>query len=135
MANRSFDNLYPYLERYLDNKYARENTRRAGAAIRDTYRRASRKGLKAPADRKFRNRLADSAIALREASDAIQHGRRRPRGQLLRRLGLAVLALGGLAVAALAANDELRAMVLGQDEGAQVGDQPTAGDQTPAGDR
>ena len=128
MSKRSTtDSLIPYVEQYLDNDYARRNTRRAEAALRDTYRRASRKGLKAPADRKFRNRLADSAIALREASDAVQHGRRRPRGQLAKRLGLAVLALGAIALVAFATNEDLRATVLGDDD-----ESSPAGDQTPS---
>ncbi len=115
MASSSIDRLFPYIERYLDNEYARDSSRRAGAAIRGAYRRASRKGLKAPADRKFRDRVTDSVIAVREASEAIQHGRRRPRGQLVRRVGLVAIAAGVLAAAALATNDDLRATVFGQD--------------------
>ena len=127
MAKQSADSLIPYVERYLDNEYARKNTRKAVVALEDTYRRASRKGVKAPADRKFRNRLADSVIALREASDALQHGRRRPRGQLAKRLGVAVLALGAVAIAVVAANEGLRASVLGNgDEASPVASPPSA---------
>ena len=115
MAKSSADKLIPYVDRYLDNDYARKNAGRAGSAIRDAYHRASRKGLRAPADRKFRDRVADSVIALRETSDAIQHGRRKPRGQTARRVGIAVLTLGAVAVVALAANDDLRAAVMGDE--------------------
>jgi hypothetical protein len=114
MPDRSLEGLAPYVERFLDNSYARENVDEAVSALRAAYRRAARKGAAAPADRKFRDRVTEAVIAMRESADALQSGRRRPKGRLRKR----VLLIAGAAVAAaglaVALSEDLRNSLLGE---------------------
>jgi hypothetical protein len=77
MSSASIDRIGPYIDRFLDNNYARESLDDAVSALRDAYRRGMRKGAAAPADRKFRDRVTDAIVAMRETADAVQTGRRR----------------------------------------------------------
>jgi hypothetical protein len=113
MPDRSIEGIAPYVERFLDNSYARESLDDAASALRAAYRRAARKGAAAPADRKFRDRVTDAVIAMRESADALQSGRRRPKGRLRKRVllvaGAGVVGIG----VALAVREDLRALVFG----------------------
>lgn len=117
MADRSIEGLAPYVERLLDNSYARESLDDAATALRAAYHRAARKGAAAPADRKFRDRVTDAVIAMRESADALQSGRRRPKGRLRKR----ILLMAGLGVAgagvALALSEDLRNSLFGGQAG------------------
>ena len=113
MAREKTDRPALYLERYLDNSYARESLDDAVSALRAAYRRGLRKGSSAPADRKFRDRVTDAVVAMREAADALQTGRKRPKGRLAKR---ALLVVAGGAVAAgavIASSDQVRASLFG----------------------
>ena len=112
------------MERFLDNSYARESLDDAASALRAAYRRAARKGAAAPADRKFRDRVTDAVIAMRESADALQTGRRRPKGRLRKRalvlVGAAVVGVG----VALAMSEDLRELVFGSDNEDSAGVRP-----------
>jgi hypothetical protein len=126
VSNGSIGGIAPYVERFLDNSYARDNLDDAASALRDAYRRVARKGPAAAGDRKFRDRITDAVIAIRESADALQTGRRRPKGRLRKR-ALMVAGAGVLAIGvALAANEDLRASLFGVgDRGRATPDEPT----------
>ena len=113
MATGTVERIAPYIERVFDNEYARENLREAVSGLRDAYQRGSKRGARAPTDRKFRDRVTDATVAMREAADALQSGRRRPKGQLAKRTllvaGLAAVAAG----VAIGTSADLRAALFG----------------------
>lgn len=114
MASASIDRIGPYVDRFLDNSYARESLDDAVSALRDAYRRGMRKGAAAPADRKFRDRVTDAVVAMRETADAVQTGRRRPKRRLPKRILMAVGAGAVAAGVAIASSEDLRASLFGK---------------------
>jgi hypothetical protein len=114
MPNPNIDRIAPYIERFFENSYARESMDDAVSALRDAYQRGARKGARAPADRKFRDRVTEAAVAMRETADALQSGRSRPKGQFRKRAVVIAAAAVVVVGAVLASNDELRASLLGK---------------------
>jgi hypothetical protein len=114
VARERTDRVTLYIERFLDNSYARESLDNAVSALREAYRRGLRKGSSAPADRKFRDRVTDAVVAMRETADAVQTGRKRPKGRLAKRALMAAAAGAVAAGAIIASSDEVRAFVFGR---------------------
>ena len=96
----------PYIEQLLDDDALRANLRRAASASRDVYSRARGKDKAADAvqDKRVRRRAHEAALATRAAvrriSGAEQRERRRKRA---RRLALAAVSGGAIAIAAIPA--------------------------------
>jgi hypothetical protein len=117
----------PYLERLVENGYAQDNLRDATANLRAAYERASKRRVKAARDEKIRRQLRNAAQLLGEATKALTADRTRSKGRRGRRLliVLGIVALG--AAAALAASEDLRNKLLGEEPGT-----PPTSDATPA---
>jgi hypothetical protein len=105
------DTVAPYIEQLLENDDVRTNLKRARAGVHQAYGSTRRKGAKqAAGDRKVRARVAQSAVAARNALLAVKRGRekelrRRQRRTRMRRvLILLVLAGGATAAANLGGN-------------------------------
>jgi hypothetical protein len=113
--------ITPYIEELLENGYARENLRDAARNIRGAYGRARKRRAKAARDEKLRRQVQSAAGSLAEAGRALRSGRRTPRKRWGRRL-LFLLGLGVAAAGiALAADEELRASILGSEGQDQPG--------------
>jgi hypothetical protein len=108
--------ITPYIEELLENDYARENLRDAARNIRAAYGRVRKRRAKAARDERLRRQVQAAARSLTEAGRALRTGRRKPR----RRWGRRLLLLLGLGIAAagiaVAADEELRASILGTPE-------------------
>jgi hypothetical protein len=113
MATGTVERIAPYVERFFDNEYARDNLNEALSGLRDAYQRGSKKGARPPADRRFRDRLTDATVAMREAADALQSGRRRPKAQIAKRTLLVVGLAAVAAAVAVGTNEDLRAALFG----------------------
>jgi hypothetical protein len=113
MATGTVERIAPYIERFFDNRYARENLSEAVSGLRDAYHRGSKRGARAPTDRRFRDRLTDATVAMREAADALQSGRRRPKGQFAKRILLVVGLAAAAAAVAVGTSEDLRASLFG----------------------
>ena len=117
----------PYLERLVENGQAQGNLRDAAASLRAAYERASKRRVKASRDEKIRRQLRNAAQSLSEASKALTADRTRSKGRRARRLliVLGIVALG--AAAALAASEDLRNKLLGEER-----ETPPSSEVTPA---
>jgi ferric-dicitrate binding protein FerR (iron transport regulator) len=117
--------ITPYIEELLENGYARENLRDAARNIRAAYRRVRKRRAKAARDERLRRQVQAAARSLTEAGRALRTGRRKPR----RRWGRRLLLLLGLGIAAagiaVAADEELRASILGSEDRGQQDPEPT----------
>jgi hypothetical protein len=101
----------PYLQRMVEDAELRDSVREAYESARKAYGRLS--NGKAPTktlleDKKLHKELSNAAESLRDASNALRHGRKRKRRGLGR---LVLLALVG-AVLALVLSEGLRSKVL-----------------------
>jgi hypothetical protein len=111
----AIDTVAPYLEQLLENEDVRTNLRRARARAQQAYGTTKRKGAKkAAGDKRVRARVAQSAVAARDAVLAIRRGReqelrRQQRRMRLRRVLVLLLLAGG---AAAATNESVRTRVL-----------------------
>jgi hypothetical protein len=117
----------PYLERLVENGQAQGNLRDAAASLRAAYERASKRRVKAARDEKIRRQLRNAGQSLSEATRALTAERKRSKGHRAKRLliVLGVVALG--AVAALAASEDLRNKLLGEER-----ETPPSSEVTPA---
>jgi hypothetical protein len=105
--------LSPYVEELLENEYARDNLREGADRLRSAYERSRKRRVKAARDERLRHQLVAAVASLGVGAKALASGRRKPP----RRRGRALLALlAGVAIGAavaLAANEDLRASLLG----------------------
>ena len=102
-------------QRLLQDQYAQEKLTEALENLRAAYRRGSKRRVRPVEDKKVREHVRRAGLAAREAAKALQDGGRRPRKRRGRRI-LVVLGLGGVGAAvALAADENLRKKVLGED--------------------
>ena len=102
-------------QRLLQDQYAQEKLTEALENLRAAYRRSSKRRVNPVEDKKVREHMRRAGLAAREAAKALQAGGRRPRKRRGRRI-LVVLGLGGVGAAvALAADENLRKKVLGED--------------------
>jgi hypothetical protein len=123
LATDRTERVAPYLQRLLDNPYAQENLRAGVESLRAAYRRASKRRVEPTRDEKLREEVRQSALYITEAAKALKTGRQKPKKRWGRRL-LSLLGLGALGAAfALAASQDLRRKVFGDESGA-----PQAGD-------
>jgi hypothetical protein len=106
-----------YAQRLLDNEYVQENLADAVESLRDAYRRASKRRVKAARDKRVYERVRRAAASLFEAAEAMKTGRRRPKRRRGRRVIVILVAAGGGTAAALAANEDLRKKLLGGGSG------------------
>jgi hypothetical protein len=113
--------LTPYVQELLENEYARDNLRLGAERLRGAYERSQKRRVKAARDEKLRHQLEAAVGSLGVGAKALASGRRKPpkrRGRALLAL-LAGVAIGG--AVALAANDDLRASLLGSSVDAEPG--------------
>ena len=104
-----------YAQRLIENEYVQENLAEAADRLRAAYKRASKRRVEPTRDKKLRNQIRDAALSLREATNALQSGRRKPKKRRGRRLVLVLILGAGAAAAIVASNEELRRKVLGGD--------------------
>jgi hypothetical protein len=97
-----------YAQRLLDSEYVQQNLAEAGERLRDAYRRASKRRVRAARDERVRARVRQAAQSLAEAADALKTGRRKPKGRRGRRLIVVLGVAAGATAAVLAANEGLR---------------------------
>ena len=102
-----------YAERLIENEYVQENLARAAANLRDAYRRSSRRRVEPTRDEKIRRQIRQAALSLKEAGNALQSGRRKPKKRPGRRIFIVLVVAGGAAAAAMASSEELRQKLLG----------------------
>ena len=102
-----------YAQRLIENEYVQENLAEAADRLRAAYRRASKRRVEPTRDEKLRGQIRDAALSLREAANALQSGRRKPKKRRGRRLVLVLILGAGAAAAIVASNEELRKKVLG----------------------
>jgi hypothetical protein len=113
--------LTPYVQELLENEYARDNLREGADRLRSAYERSQKRRVKAARDEKLRHQLAAAAASLGVGAKALASGRRKPPRR--RRRALLVL-LAGVAIGgavALAANEDLRASLLGSESEGEFG--------------
>ncbi len=112
--------LTPYVQELLENEYARDNLREGADRLRSAYERSQKRRVKAARDEKLRHQLGAGVDALGVGAKALASGRRKPP----RRRRKALLALfAGVAIGgavALAANEDLRASLLGSAPAAEL---------------
>jgi hypothetical protein len=104
-----------YAQRLIENEYVQENLAEAADRLRAAYKRASKRRVEPTRDEKLRGQIRDAALSLREAANALQSGRRKPKKRRGRRLVLVLVLGAGTAAAIVAANEELRKKVFGGD--------------------
>lgn len=104
-----------YAQRLIENEYVQENLAEAADRLRAAYKRASKRRVEPTRDKKLRRQIRDAALSLREATNALQSGRRKPKKRRGRRLVLVLILGAGAAAAIVASNEELRRKVLGGD--------------------
>jgi hypothetical protein len=115
MATDAATRVGPYLQRLIDNRYAQDNLRQAAASIQAAYERASKRRVKVSRDEKLRRQVRDATRSVSEAAAALRANRKKPKRRWGRRL-LVLLGLGALgAAAALAASEDLRRKVSGEE--------------------
>jgi hypothetical protein len=115
MATDAATRVGPYLQRLIDNDYAQDNLRQAAASIQAAYERASKRRVKVSRDEKLRRQVRDATRSVSEAAAALRANRKKPKRRWGRRL-LVLLGLGALgAAAALAASEDLRRKVSGEE--------------------
>jgi hypothetical protein len=109
------DSVLDYADSLLDNDYVQDRLREAGAKLRSAKQRAAKRRVDVTRDEKLRAQLRDAALALNEAGSAFHSGRTKPKP----RWGRRALTIAGLTVVAgavaLAASDELRASLFGDE--------------------
>jgi hypothetical protein len=114
----------PYIAQLLENSDARENLRDAAQNIRGAYGRAQKCRAKTARDERFRSQVQAAARSITEAGRALRSGRQKPRQRWGRRLPF-LLGLGVAAVGiAVAADEELRASILGSEGRGQQDPEP-----------
>jgi hypothetical protein len=97
-----------YVQRFVEDEELRENVRNAFVSAKKAYGRINGKGpVKALDDKKVQRELKEAASSLKDASDALRHGKKKKRrkGRLL----LIALVAAGLA---LALSEDLRKKAL-----------------------
>ena len=96
-----------YVQRFIEDEELRENVRSAFTSAKKAYGRINGKGpVKALDDKKVQRELKEAASSLKDASDALRHGKKKHRkGRLL----LIALVAAGLA---LALSEDLRKKAL-----------------------
>lgn len=110
------DSTMEYANRLLENDYVQDKLREAGGKLRAAKQRASRRRVDTATDEKLRRQVRDAALALSEAASAFRADRTKPKPGWGRRLAvLAGVGVAGAAVA-LAASDDLRTALFGNDE-------------------
>jgi uncharacterized FAD-dependent dehydrogenase len=125
------ERLAPFVEELLENAYARENLRAGVANLRAAYERSQKRRVKIARDQRLRREVRAAAESITEAGKALKSGRQQPARHWGRRLVI-VIGLGGLGVgAALAANEDLRSSVFGEDT---VEPEPTPATPSPSPD-
>jgi hypothetical protein len=121
-ASDTAKSFRPYVEELLENGYARENLREAMDNLRGAYARARKRRVKAARDERVRQQLKTAALSIAEVSSALRSGRQKPKRRWGRRL-LFLAGLGAVGVGvALAADEELRASLLGSGSPAEQTD-------------
>ena len=68
-----------YAQRLIENEYVQENLAEAADRLRAAYKRASKRRVEPTRDKKLRRQIRDAALSLREATNALQSGRRKPK--------------------------------------------------------
>jgi hypothetical protein len=115
MFDGTAERVTPLLERVASNRYAQENLRDGAEKLRAAYRRASKRRVEPTRDEKLREQLRQAALSITEAAKAFKADRKKPKGQGRRRM-LFLVGIGAIgAAAALAASDELRSKVFGDE--------------------
>jgi hypothetical protein len=98
----------PYVERLAQNAYVQNNLLDAVENLRAAYERAQKRRVKPARDEKIRRQVREAALSLKEAGQALQSGRQKPKKRRGKRM-LTVVGVGVAGVAvALAASEELR---------------------------
>ena len=115
-----------YAQRLIENEYVQENLAEAADRLRAAYKRASKRRVEPTRDKKLRRQIRDAALSLREATNALQSGRRKPKKRRGRRLVLVLILGAGAAAAIVASNEELRRKVLGGDSSPDQTVQPSS---------
>jgi hypothetical protein len=104
-----------YANRLIENDYVQDKLREAGAKLGDAKKRASKRRIDAATDTKVQAQVGEAVAALNEAVLALRADRKSPKPSWGKRLavvaGLGVVSAG----VALAASDELRAKLFGED--------------------
>jgi hypothetical protein len=104
-----------YAQRLIENEYVQENLAEAADRLRAAYKRASKRRVEPTRDEKLRGQIRDAALSLREAANALQSGRRKPKKRRGRRVVLILVLGAGTAAVIVASNEELRKKVFGGD--------------------
>ena len=112
-ATETLTRLSPYAERLAENEYVHRNLAEAINNLQAAYARVSKRGVAVTQEKKFYEQLRRSAQALAEAKAGVTSGRTKPRRWKRRIVMVVVGGAGAAGALALAANDELRASILG----------------------
>jgi hypothetical protein len=107
-----------YAQRLIDNQYVQDNLARAAESLQAAYNRASKRRVSPAADKKVLGQLRSAVLSVSEAASALKAGREKPKPRWGRRVILVVGVGAAGAAAALAASEELRNKLLGDDSAA-----------------
>lgn len=120
------------IERILDNQYAQQSLREGIGHLREASARASKRRVKPARDERLRREVKAAVLSIVEAGKAFKSGRQKPKKRWGRRL-LVLAGLGAVGAAiALAASDELRQSLFGQESDAPLPPAEPAGQRSEA---
>jgi hypothetical protein len=117
-AAETASRMSPYVERFLEDTYVREQLRDAAVSLRGAYERASKRRVEPTRDERVRRQLRRAGGVISEAAKALAHERRQPKRRAAKRFLTAVVVGAGGAAAAWAAGEQLQRKLRETDSGA-----------------